>query len=283
MITVGHKKRFCQIKLRDILAILCSAAIPVALAVYTSINTQREQEETEKSWRLEINRQSDARRQLVFEMFINNIYKLDKDGYISDEKSPWAFANAFYRAAHRQLDPMRKGDLLQFLKERKLIGRQNCTDECQKKIQPDIIRLIALNFDDIQLISQTGLPGSINLDCILLEQVSMNNAAFSSVNMNGAVFEGGVLASVVFDNVNLACTVFDGTNLTGVDFGNSNLSGVVFSNVDLSGAKLTEEQQQQATFHNSRLPDGRLSGTSTGNIITSHTFLTPILERNLGC
>lgn len=254
---------FCRIRLKDILTILCSVSIPVAMAVYTTLTERQQERDIEKAREFQTQQRKEMRQQEVFERFLDNIYKLDKDGYLHHNKSPWAFANAYYRVAHRQWDRVRKAEALQFMKDKGLIGVQNCTSKCHGTLKPDIIRLIALNFDDLQLASETGIPNSLNLDCVVFEQVSMNNAFLTNVNLHGSSFTGGTLSNVKFENVSLSCMVFDGTNLTGVDFGSSNLQGVVFSNVDLTGAKISDEQISQAVFHNSRLPSGILSENTT--------------------
>ncbi|CAF0752427.1 unnamed protein product [Adineta steineri] len=224
---------------------LCSAAIPVALAIYTAIGSQQQKQEAEKTRQFDLEQSKELRQQTLYDEFINNIYKLDKDRYLKERKNPWAFANAYYRAAHRQWDTIRKADVIQFLKEKQLIGRNNCTSGCRTTKLDDIIRLNELSFDNVRLTSETGVLNKLNLQCISFDQVSMSNGEFSSVNLNGASFDGARLDKVKFDGSSLRCASFNGTNLTGAHFSNS----------DLSNVKLTEDQMKQASFHNITMPN----------------------------
>ncbi|CAF1381521.1 unnamed protein product [Adineta steineri] len=124
-----NKRAFWHFTFKDILTILCSAAIPIALAIYTTIGSQQQKREAEKTRQFDLaqaekirefdlQQSRELRQQTLYDGFLNNIYKLDKDGYLNDTKNPWAFANAYYRAAHRQWDTIRKADVLQFLKEK---------------------------------------------------------------------------------------------------------------------------------------------------------------------
>ena len=248
---------FWHITLKDLLVIACSAAIPLALTIYSSIMSQEEQQLEENVRQLDYNKTNEARQQALYDRFIDNIYKLDKHGYLTENQTPWAFANAFYRAAHRQWDATRKGDVLQFLKERQLIGRSVCSADCRRVDVPDIIRLNELSWKGVRLLSQTGALNPVNLECIAFDQVLFNHAVFSSANLQGVSFTGGQSSGVKFEGgSSLRCAVFKGVDLRGVDFGDSDLTDTSFFNVDLSMTKLTKEQLEQAIFINCTLPTG---------------------------
>ncbi|CAF4337390.1 unnamed protein product, partial [Adineta steineri] len=180
-----NKRSFWQFTLKDILSIISSVAIPIALAIYTAIGSQQQKQQAEKKQKFDFEQSTQLRQQTLYDEFLNDIYNLDKDGYLNDTKNPWAFANAYYRAAHRQWDTVRKGDVLQFFKEKQLIGRNNCTNGCRTTNLDDIIRLNELNFDNVHLTSETGVLNKLNLQCISFDQVSMSNAEFSFVSLNG--------------------------------------------------------------------------------------------------
>ncbi|CAF1121576.1 unnamed protein product [Adineta steineri] len=262
-----NKRAFYHFTLKDILSIISSVAIPIALAIYTAIGSQQQKQQAEKKQKFDFEQSRELRQQTVYDEFLNNIYKLDKDGYLNDTKNPWAFANAYYRAAHRQWDTIRKADVIQFLKEKQLIGRNNCTNGCRTTNLDDIIRLNELNFDNVHLASETGVLNKLNLQCVSFDQVSMSNAIFSFASLNGVSFDGARLDNVKFDGSSLLCASFNGVNLAGVDFGNSDLTGAQFSNSDLSGAKMTEDQINQATFHNVIMPNGMKSRITSSTII----------------
>lgn len=249
-------RTFYNLTLKDILLILCSAAIPVALTIYSSTIHKQEQEELEQTHLFEVKQAEEARQQNLYDGFLDNIFKLDKHGYLAENQTPWAFANAYYRSAHRDWDPIRKADVLIFLKEHELVGRSDCSPGCKRKPLPGIIRLDRLSFERVHFQGETGVLNPLKLDCMLFDQVSLSNAKFSFVNLNGAAFIGGRLNNAQFEGSSLNCTSFVGVDLQGVDFGDADLTDTLFSNVDLSGAKLTEKQLEQAIFHNSTLPKG---------------------------
>ncbi|CAF4195391.1 unnamed protein product, partial [Adineta steineri] len=116
-----NKRLFWNFTLKDILNIISSVAIPIALAIYTAIGSQQQKQQAEKKQKFDLEQSRELRQQTLYDEFLNNIYKLDKDGYLNDTKNPWAFANAYYRAAHRQWDTTRKADVIQFFKEKQLI------------------------------------------------------------------------------------------------------------------------------------------------------------------
>jgi uncharacterized protein YjbI with pentapeptide repeats len=262
-----NRRVFWYFTFNDILKILCAAAVPIALCIYTAMTYKQEQQHADQTRQFESEQASELRQQELYDKFLNDTYILDKDKYLNNDKKPWAFANACYRAAHRHWDSTRKADVLQFLKEKQLIGKSNCTAECRSKHLDDIIRLNELNFDNVHLTSQTGYR--LNLECVTFDRVSMTNVVFSSVNLNGVLFNGARLDNARFDDSSLVCAGFDGTALGGVDFGNSDLQGANFSNVDLSRAKLTSDQIKQASFFNTTMPDGTFSETTTEGKIFS--------------
>jgi hypothetical protein len=267
-----RKRTFWEILFIDILTILCAAAIPIALGIYTAITYKQDQEQVQKTQQFSINQAIELRQDTIYDKFLNNIYDLDKDGHLNEEKKPWAFANAYYRAAHRQLDSVRKGDVLQFLKEKQLIGRNNCSTGCNSKKLDDIIRLNELNFNDVYLKSQTGTLNRLNLECVSFDQVSMTNATFSFANLNGVSFDQGRLDKAKFGNSSLVCASFNGTDLDGIDFGTSNLQDAHFSNVDLSKVKFTEDQRNQAHFSNVTGLNERTTTTTTTTTTKSKIF-----------
>ncbi|CAF1173194.1 unnamed protein product [Adineta steineri] len=186
-----NKRAFWHFTLKDILTIISSVAIPIALAIYSAIGSQQQKREAEKTRQFDLEQAEKLRQRTLYDEFLNNIYKLDKDDYLSDTKNPWAFANAYYRAAHRQWDTIRKADVLQFLKEKQLIGRNNCSNGCRTTNLNDIIRLNKLNFDNVHLASETGVLNQLDLECVSFDQVSMSNAVFSFASLNGVSFDGG--------------------------------------------------------------------------------------------
>ncbi|CAF1040212.1 unnamed protein product [Adineta steineri] len=269
-----NKRAFWHFTFKDILTILCSAAIPIALAIYTAIGSEQQKQQDEKKQKFDFKQSTQLRQQTLYDEFLNNIFKLDYYGYLKERKNPWAFANAYYRAADRQWDTIRKADVIQFLKEKQLIGRNNCTNGCKTTNLVDIIRLNELNLDNTRLASQTGVLNKLNLQCVSFDQVSMSNGEFSSVSLNGVSFDGARLDNVKFDDTSLLCASFNGANLTGAHFSNS----------DMTGAKITEDQIKQASFYNVTMPNGKKSeiksSTTPKKPITQTTITTIKTKRS---
>lgn len=268
------KTKFCRLTLNEILTIVCATFIPIILGIYTGVTSMQEQKQADEMREFDLNRAAELRQQAVYDKFLDDMYKLDMDGYLDDTKNPWSFANARYRAAHRQWDTTRKGDALQFLKEHKLIGKAKTFDKHTTKAVFDIISLAGLNFDNVQLASATGALNPLNLDDVVFDRVSMNNAQFSFVNLKQASFSYARFNNVKFLDASLANAHFDNTELGSADFGNSDLTDTQFLNVNLSTTKLTQTQIGQAIFFNSTLPNGTAIATTNRRKLFSLFYIS---------
>jgi hypothetical protein len=255
------KSPFLRITLKEILTLFIGTAIPVAIGIYTSVTNEQmhksaklaadeQQRIATERQAFDLKRAAELYQQQIYKDFLDAMYTLDKDGKLNDSAEPWAFANARYRAAHREFDAIRKGQALLFLKERQLIGRQKCITGCEEKNRTDIINLAGLSFDSLNLISETGNLSRLDLSCVEFDRVSMINAIFSYTNLNGVVLKNSRLNGVKFKDSSFNCSKIINTELHGTDFDNSNLNGALFNNVDLSTTTLTQEQKLMARFEN---------------------------------
>lgn len=249
-------ERFCtRLTLYETLTLLCAAAVPVALAIFTVISSSQDARDADQKRQFDLELAEKLRQQHIYDQFLSDFYMMNKDGQLNGNVGPWAFANARYRAANQQWESVWKGYSLQFLKEKQLIGRR-CNGE------EDIIRLNKMNFQQIQLTSLDGNLYLLDMMCVAFDQVSMIGATVANTNLDGASFDSSSLNGVVFQDSSLIGVSFNGTQLDGTDFGTSNLQGASFIDVDLSKTKLTWEQIQQASFINSTMPNGTRSGKS---------------------
>jgi sugar lactone lactonase YvrE len=123
------------------------------------------------------------------------------------------------------------------MKEKKLIGRNKCESGCEPKYLKDIIRLNELNFDYVNLVSQTDKLNQLDMKCVRFEQDSLLNGTFTNINFNGASFDGSRLNGAKFSGCSFIAATFYGTELNDVDFGDSNLEGAQCINVHLSTLK----------------------------------------------
>jgi uncharacterized protein YjbI with pentapeptide repeats len=269
------KTNYFKLTFKDLLTILTAVTVPIAIGIYTVVTTDQ-QTKAAKLVANEQQRFADERRQFDFKQaaesqqqhlynnFIDDIYQLHRDGELNDSQNPWAFANARFRALHRQLDGLRKAYVLQFLKEKQLIGRNPCQTGCEQRQLDDIIRLNELNFDGLKLLSENGKLNRLNFKCVEFDHVSLVNATITNVDLSGAIFHSSQLNGVNFTGSSLACATFNGTLLNGTNFGDSNLEGATFINVDRSTVILTAEQLRQSTFLNTIMSNGTiLNKTST--------------------
>ncbi|CAF1050919.1 unnamed protein product [Didymodactylos carnosus] len=258
-----QKQKYFKLTFNELLNVLCTATIPIAIVIYTTITRDQQTQAARERSQFDLKQASELQQQQIYNRFIDDIYTLHRGGELNNTSRPWVFANARHRAAHLQWDVSRKAHALQFLKEKELIGRQQCETGCELKQFDDIIQLNGLNLDNVHLTSQTDTVNQLNMKCVQFEQVSMTNATFSFVNLNGASFNGSRLNGVKFEGSTLVCATFNGTELDGTDFGDSNLTNAQFVNVDLSTAKLTKSQRHQAKLENTIMSNTRVSDGTT--------------------
>ena len=243
--------RFFQISFKDLLTILFSAILPLVIAIHTIVVTEQENQLA-----------AELRQQEIYDEFLNNIYKLHKHGELDERANPWIFANAHYQSAHRQWDLTRKQYSLQFLKEKRLIGRGivcrinesgSITGFERKK---DIINLTKMNFDGIILASSTENLYPLDMKGVIFDQVSMVGVKFSSINLDCAEFHRSHLNGASFENASLASALFNASEVHGVNFGNANMAGARFYSTDLRQAHLSTIQVRQSKFYNCLMPKG---------------------------
>ena len=267
--TCTKKDTYWYLTLNEILTILCTASIPIALDIYTGITTAQQQKQAEQTREFDLNHAAELRQQTLYDKFITDIYNLDKDGYLNHSNVPWAFANAFYRAAHREWDTVRKADVLQFLVDKRLVGINVFSRQSTDCLSTARICLDELNFDNIQLTSQTGSLNPLNLRYVAFDHVSMINARFTFVNLDDASFKYARLNYAKFNHSSFGNATFDSTELRGTNFGDSDLTGTRFLNVNLTTTILTQMQIEQAYFFNTTLPNGtavEVTKTTTGEM-----------------
>ncbi|CAF1563477.1 unnamed protein product, partial [Rotaria sp. Silwood1] len=130
------KTRHYKMTLKEFLTLLIGSTIPVAIGIYTAITNEQMQKLAQRAENkqhsiaterrvFDLERASELYQQQLYKNFLDDMYILHRDGELNDSADPWAFANARYRAAQREFDPIRKAQALIFLKEKQLIGRQN--------------------------------------------------------------------------------------------------------------------------------------------------------------
>ena len=258
-----QRYRFCQLSLKDLLALLFGAAVPLGLAIYTIVIAEQKK-------RLA----GELRQQRIYDEFLDDIYKLNKLTSPNESNETWIFMNARYLAAHRQWDSIRKQNALQFLKEKRFIGANVCRDSINSdgKIV-DIINLERLNFDGIVL--ESSKTGFYRLDMtgIVFHQVSLSRVKFNSIDLRCAEFHLCRLTGASFGNASLVSVIFNETQLNDTDFGNADLHDAKFYGIDLRKTLISPSQINEANFFNCTMPNGTTSKTvqttrSTGTLFS---------------
>ena len=265
--TQTKRSRCYSLTLKECLALLIGTAIPVAIGIYTAITNEQIEQSAKRAAdeqrAFDLKQAAAAYQQKLYKNFLDAVYTLHKDGELNHSADPWAFANARYRAVHHDFDTIRKAQVLQFLKQKQMIGRRNCISGCESKNIRDTITLSGLNFDNLSFISETDSLYQLNLSCVPFDQVSMRNVRFSHVNLNGATFTDSRLGGAQFEDSSLNCSSFNSVELVEVDFSRSTLYNARFNNSNLFKAKLTAQQREQARFENVTMPDGTMSESYT--------------------
>ena len=249
--------------LYEVLTLLCAAAVPIALGIYTGVSSFQESKEANQKREFDLQLAAQLRQQSVYDQFIDDFYKFHRYGDLDDSAEPWAFANGRYWTAHEQLNIHLKLQALIFFKNRQLIGRYCRTRDAQLVKLRDVIELKGLNFDGVHFESPTNGHILLNMKCVHFDQITLVGASFESTDLDGASFDGSDLSGVTFDDhTSLVGASFNGTLLARVNFGIADLRDAIFLSVDLSYTMLTPLQLQVAQFHNCTLPNGTNSGTT---------------------
>jgi uncharacterized protein YjbI with pentapeptide repeats len=163
-------------------------------------------------------------------------------------------ARARTLTALQGLDPHRKGTLMQFLYEAKLIGYQ----DSKGKQQDPIITLLGadLTHTDLTHISLTGanlvgvtltyafLDGA-NLSGANLTGANLTNDTFVGADLSGANLTDANLTDTILTSATLAGAFLTGATLTSATFTNATLGGTILDRADLTGANITQEQLNQ--------------------------------------
>lgn len=171
--------------------------IPATIAIVGGIIKEAEKEKNikENKEKLQLNN-IDNYYKIISELLTrNNLLELNADD------SNWTIARARTILALEQADNERKGQILQFLYESKLLQ------------SPIIINLTGANFKNSEL----------------------DGIVFRRAEIKGAYFNNSLIRNAFLDESNLT-----GCDLSGVDFSGSSLSNCNMSYANLTGAKLVK-------------------------------------------
>jgi uncharacterized protein YjbI with pentapeptide repeats len=228
--------------------------IPIALAIATSIITERLQRENTQNAALE--KYFDYLEKLILE-----------ENLLADSPNPEAtiMARARTITALHQLDSERQNQVINFLNASGMIkvGSTQIVDFSLVNLSETDLSEINLSHSDL---SGINLKKS-NLRNANLRGSNLSEANLSYANLEGANLRNTNLYSIDLSNTDLSSVYFydedgDGVNLSNADLRESDLRGVDFFGADLSGAQLQNSQIRDADLRHANLHGANFNGVN---------------------
>jgi uncharacterized protein YjbI with pentapeptide repeats len=155
-------------------------------------------------------------------------------------------ARAITLSALRELDGQRRGQLIDFLIEAKLIDG----------------KVSGIELSNAELSGVTLRGRRIQNAVIVwgfLDGADFRGSDFSGANLTSSKFRKADLRATRFESVNLRQAVFDGADLRGAFLRSASLDQASFENANLQGAKVDSKALQSVYLCNTTLPDGTKS------------------------
>jgi membrane protein implicated in regulation of membrane protease activity len=252
----------------DLLSLLI---IPVVLAVaawlFNRSERQADRTRTEKRAKLERELQEERNRESMLQEYLDRMSELmlDKDLLSAQKGSPVRnIARTRTTTLLHQLDGDRKGIVIRFLKEARLIDREECVVVLSgadlrgvKLSRANLSKsnLVRVNLSSARL-ARVNLGGSnlarVNLTAAMLSDASLTRTVLTRANLRGVNLSGASLyeADLIRANLfgaNLKRTNIHCVKLNGADLRSADLRGTDFGDTDLSGARLEGAKYDQGT------------------------------------
>ena len=231
--------------------------IPIVLTIggLAFSNVQSQQEQTRREDQAEVDRSIalDARRDSILESYVSDMGALLLDRNIEDEDAALV-ARTRTLTALRSLDGARKGLVLQFLYDARLIGYRSEDDVGVVTYQDQaVVSLAGADLRDADL-RFTDLAGAVLTDVDLtrailtgsrLERSNLEGSRISAACLNGALLTDANVAKSNFSLADLRGANVDGTHGTVVSFFGADLSGTKgawkLSNVTFGGTLVSDD------------------------------------------
>ena len=242
----------------DWLQLLAVLAIPLILGIATlsfgiqQANLAQQQHENDQkiaNQQHEADKQSalDQQQATTLQAYIDNIQDLLLNHNLlksKPEDDVAILARARTLTALQGLDSVRKGHLLTFLYEAKLIGFA----DAKGKRYDSIINLSGANLSYADLV-QVDISGA-NLSYADLSHADLHASALSYTdfflaNLTGATFEGSAVIKANFEGAILGGANLSYGNLVGADFDATTLDGANFDGASLNGANFSQADLTQ--------------------------------------
>ncbi|CAF1398344.1 unnamed protein product [Didymodactylos carnosus] len=89
-----QKENYFKLTFNELLSILCTATIPIAIIIYTTITRDQQTQAAKERSQFDLKQAAELQQQQIYNRFIDDIYTLHRDGELNDTAKPRAFANA---------------------------------------------------------------------------------------------------------------------------------------------------------------------------------------------
>jgi uncharacterized protein YjbI with pentapeptide repeats len=196
--------------------------ILAALAIWVSVQMSEIQNLTN------IQMNNDQQQETILQAYLDRMTDFIDNGKLTDNNSKAAIraiATSQTLTALRRLDGKRRGYLILFLQDAKLIATFNPI----VSLKGASIETATLNKADLS---------NANLGVADLNNINLNNAKLSNTYLNNTNLSNANLSNATMYNTDLVDANLSGANLTNSPLTNANLSGADLSGADLSGADL---------------------------------------------
>lgn len=259
----NNESKFWSIRDKTVWDLLQLLITPLFIAILASgLTAWFNNQENNRSEALEARRiaeqrsiEADRANQVTLENFYTTMkeFLLEEDLRNSQENSEVrSIARAMTLSTLRSLDGDRKGLLIKFLFESKLI-----TNWCQSEAV-----IIGLAGADLE---NANLTGS-GLYCVDFDGANLYNANLSDTYLEGATFYGANLSNVEAIESNLILSTLDqakleSADLSRADISSSNLVGAELQGTNLTGASLIQSDLSYADLTGADLTGAKLQGT----------------------
>lgn len=224
----------------------------------------------------------DQQRAAILQTYIDNIQDLLLNHNLLKSKSTddvVILARARTLTALQDLDPVRKGRLVQFLYEAKLIGFLNPETDATKGIRkPSIIRLSSANLSSAILYIKFSDFNGADFNGANLSKANLFNTSLSKANLSRADLSNAVLTNAFFFGAlityaNLISANLVRADLEGAFLDRSNLSGANLTSAFLVSAHLASADLKRANLISANLISANLSNADLKDANLSDTIL----------
>jgi uncharacterized protein YjbI with pentapeptide repeats len=256
----------------DFLQLLIVPAILVVIALaFNAAQASRERSREDRRIREDRALAEAAREDAILDAYLAKMSGLMLDRHLTSAKERSAVRQVARTATLttlRRLDGRRRGEVVRFLYEARLLGqrRLNFWDW-----RPPVINLEGADLRGVDLsqafLATGGKDRRISLSGDLrgasFDHAELHRVVFGELqetNLRGASFTGASLREVSLDHVDLRGVSFKAASLSGVSFDSSDLRGSTFDNAtfvdktSFNASCLTDVTFARASF-NSRPPD----------------------------